>query len=538
MWIDFGRTACRKISDERDGSVKALTVAQMKTVEKNSDALGVSYLELMENAGVGSARRISQKYQVLNKSAVVLCGSGNNGGDGFVIARKLYEKGANVTVILCQGKPRTQDATTMYYKLQGLNIDILEADHDLTLALFKIKQADLLVDTLFGTGFHGEITGVAQQLVDRANHSFGRKVSVDIPSGISGDSGKASTVWFHADCTLALGAYKKAHEIPESREKCGELELIDIGIPDEAYDGLDLEVIELNATMIRSMLPKRDPESNKGSYGKLLNIAGSVGMGGAALMSTMAALRSGAGLVTLAAPRCIIQGGYAHIMEATGMPLPEAPEGTISDKCRWELIEKMNQMTACILGCGLGQNEGISRLVTELIKSSQVPMVLDADGLNAAAASINQETGCIDIIKEAQCRLVLTPHPGEMARLTGMTIQQIQSNRVKTAHDFAVKYQITLVLKGHNTIIALPDGTVYRNSTGNAGMARGGSGDVLAGMIGAFLAQGFGEKNAALLGVYLHGLAGDICAEEYTEYGMTAGDLIRAIPKAFQAVLK
>ncbi|MGI5958701.1 MAG: NAD(P)H-hydrate dehydratase [Massiliimalia sp.] len=517
--------------------MKALTVAQMKMVEKNSDALGVSYLELMENAGVGSARRIIQKYPVLNKSVTILCGSGNNGGDGFVIARKLYEKGANVTVILCQGEPSTRDASTMYQKIKDLNIDLLDAEHELTLALFKIKQADIIVDTLFGTGFHGEITGISAQIIDRANHSFGTKVAVDIPSGISGDNGKHAVVWFHADCTLALGAYKKAHEISESREKCGELELIDIGIPDEAYDGLELDVIDLNQAMIRAMLPERDPDSNKGSYGKLLNIAGSVGMGGAALMCTQAALRSGAGLVTLAAPRCIIQSGFPHIMEATGMPLPESPEGTISEKCRFDLSGKLNQMSACVLGCGLGQNEGVTRLVSHLIQESQVPMVLDADGLNSVASGINPETQCIDIIKEAQCNLILTPHPGEMARLTGMTITQIQSNRVKTAHDFAVKYQVTLVLKGHNTIVALPDGSVYRNPTGNAGMARGGSGDILAGMIGAFLAQGFGERNAALLGVYLHGLAGDLCAEQYTQYAMTAGDLIRFIPEAFEQVL-
>lgn len=503
--------------------MKALSVAQMKTVERNAVNLGVSYIELMENAGVGSARKIVQKYYVINKSVVILCGNGNNGGDGLVIARKLYEKGANVTVILCQSLPATRESSHMYQMLEGISVGVLDAESDYSLAMFKIKQADFLIDTIFGTGFHGELEGRTRQLVERANRSFGKRISVDIPSGICGDTGEHGEVYFEAERTLVLGAYKKAHVLEESARCCGELELIDIGIPEGAYSDMDLEVIDLSLSMIEKLLPERNPNSHKGDYGKLLNIAGSVGMGGAALMCTKASLRCGAGLVTLATPRSVVQGCFAEIMEATTLPLRESESGTIGDKNISLLEEKMKASTACVIGCGLGQGDDVEKTVHELVRWSKTPLILDADGINAIASDIT-------ILQTAKCEMVLTPHPGEMSRLTGLSIEQIESNRVKAASDFAREYGVILVLKGHGTIIATPDGELYRNTTGNAGMAKGGSGDVLAGMIGSFAAQKIPLKDAVLLAVYLHGMAGDRCAEKYSQYGMKAGDIIDELP--------
>lgn len=510
--------------------MKTLSVAQMKTVEKNAVSLGVPYLELMENAGIGCARKIAQKYYVINKSVVILCGRGNNGGDGFVIARKLYEKGANVTIVLCQGQPQTKQASYMFPLLEQVNVDVLKIESDFSLVLFKIKQADFLVDAIFGTGFHGYIEGPIHQILERANASFAKRIAVDIPSGINGDTGKPGLICFHADCTLALASYKKAHQKTSVPEYLGELELIDIGIPPEAYDGMDLEVIDITPELIKNNLPTRKEESNKGDYGKLLNIAGCVGMGGAAIMCTQSALHSGAGLVTLACVKSVVQSAFHKIMEATTIPLEENHFGTMSSKNQTVLLNKLKTVDACVLGCGLGNDEEVQASIIELINSCEIPMVLDADGINAVASDIN-------IVTQAKCKLVLTPHPGEMARLSGLSIEQIQNNRVKTAYDFAREHKVVLLLKGHHTIIATPDGTVYRNLTGNAGMAKGGSGDVLAGMIGSFLAQGLTPEQAAITGAYLHGLAGDLCAQKYTQYAMSATYLIEEIPTAFKICL-
>lgn len=510
--------------------MKALTVSQMKNVERTSDTLGVSYLQLMENAGVACARKIAHKYSIINKAVVILCGNGNNGGDGFVLAQKLHEKGGNITTILCQGASRTTESREMFSRIDQKQIDILEAESDLAIALFKIKQADYIIDCLFGTGFHGNIDGMSRQLIVRANTSSAVRIAIDIPSGISGNGDTISDVYFQAESTLALGAYKKAHDHSQTKPFCGEIELIDIGIPDEAYTQINLDVIDLTDELVASLLPVRDPESNKGDYGKLLNISGSVGMGGAALMSTKAALRCGVGLVSLAAPRSVVQSGYHQIPEALTIPLQESSCGSIGEKNTTFLEEALPKYSAGLIGCGLGQDEATQKAVCSLVKFCKTRLVLDADGINAICTDIN-------ILKETKAEIVLTPHPGEMARLTGLSIPQIQADRVKAAHDFAVEYGQILVLKGHNTLIALPTGEVYLNPTGNAGMAKGGSGDILAGMTAAFAAQKMSLKDAVILAVYLHGLAADLCAGQLTQYAMTATDLISFLPAAFRKLL-
>lgn len=503
--------------------MKPLTVAQMKNVEKNAVVQGVSYIQLMENAGTESARKIVQKYHIINKNIVILCGSGNNGGDGLVIGRRLYERGANVTVVLCKGLPGTPESAHMYKQLQGSGVEVMDTEHALPIILFKIKEADFIVDTIFGTGFHGRMIGTEATLVERANDSKATRIAIDIPSGINGDTGAVEGVYFHADSTMVLAAHKLAHVLETSRPLCGEQELIDIGIPAEAFDGLDLECVQTTYAMAKHLLPKRAPYSNKGDYGKLLVVAGSVGMGGAALMCTKAALRCGCGLTTLATSKTVAQGCFADIMEAMTLSLIENPDGSISDKSLGILQERMEQATVTVMGCGMGQNEEVQKLIKVLVRCASKPLVLDADGINAVAADIN-------IVKTARCPLILTPHPGEMARLTGLSIEEIQRKREKTAYDFATQNGVYVVLKGHDTIIATPEGKLYQNTTGNAGMAKGGSGDVLAGMIGSFAAQGMSLDYALILAVYVHGLAGDRCAERYSQYGVLARDLIAEIP--------
>lgn len=512
------------------GKMKAISVLQMKKAEKKAVEMGISYLELMENAGIGSTREIVKRYTVLNRSCVILCGNGNNGGDGFVIARKLHEKGANVAIVLCKGKPATQESHTMFETVQKMGLVYMDMEAELSLVLFKLRQADLIIDTVFGTGFHGEITGVLSKVIERANESSANKIAIDIPSGINGDTGKTEGVYFKADTTLALGAYKWAHELLPSAEKCGKTILVDIGIPSEAFLGMDAKVQKITKESLKDMLPKREAESNKGDYGKLLILSGCVEMGGAALMCTQAALRCGAGLVTLATSKSLIATAFPHIMEAVTLPMRETESGQISESNLPDLLKRLQRSTACVIGPGLGNTTSTQLLVTQLLEESETPIILDADGINILSLNNNKE-----ILKKRKCDVILTPHPGEMARLCGKSIEEIQKNREQTAYEFSKEYRVVLVLKGHETLVALPDGSIFQNTTGNPGMARGGSGDVLAGMIGSFAAQGIPLYQAAVLGVYLHGLAGDLCAEKYTEYGMTARDLIGMIPEAFQA---
>lgn len=509
---------------------KALTVAQMKKAEQYAVEMGSSYLELMENAGTGCSRQILKLYSVINRSCVILCGNGNNGGDGFVIARKLHERGADVTVVLCNGMPATLESSTMYEKLKGMEIRVLT---DLQGIAISLQKADLVIDTVFGTGFHGKITGMTEGIIAAANGSRGIRIAVDLPSGMNGDSGMVEGIFFRADTTLALGAYKQAHLLEKSAEKCGRICLVEIGIPESAYEKASICGEAVKRTWVRRLVPTRKEESNKGDYGKLLILAGSVGMGGAALMCTQAAMRCGVGLTTLATAKTVVQNGFLQIMEAVTLPMEETEQGRISVKNLPWLKERMERSTAVVVGCGLGNCAETEQIVTELLQVSKVPLILDADGINVLAVHNH-----IEKLKEAGCPVILTPHPGEMARLTGLSVSEIQSSREQVAYEFAKKYGVILVLKGHKTITALPDGTLYENTTGNAGMAKGGSGDVLAGMIGGLAAQGMAPEKAAVLGVYLHGLAGDLCAEKYTQYGMIARDLIAEIPRAWKELMK
>jgi hydroxyethylthiazole kinase-like uncharacterized protein yjeF len=509
--------------------MNAYSIAQMKQIEQNSDRLGVSYLQLMENAGNACAIEISKiQNKIINQNVVILCGNGNNGGDGFVIARRLYEKGANITVILCKSTPGTQIAFSMYEQVKQLpDIAILDLEMDLKLVLSHLQQANIIVDCIFGTGFRGETFGIIQQLIEQVNQLNALKIAVDIPSGMNGDSGSASSSTFHADYTLALGGYKKAHLMDSSQELCGTIRLLDIGIPKEAYDGLDFDLLPLKLSDLPALLPKRNSYSNKGDYGKLLIIAGSFGMGGAAMMATQAALRCGCGLTMLASSKSVIASCYPQMMEAVTIPLQETETGQIAAANYQLLEEKLQTASACVIGCGMGSHPETRQLIRRLIVASHTPIILDADGINAIAGDIN-------ILQTAKCPMILTPHPKEFSRLCGLSVEQIESDRKKAAAQFVKKYNVILVLKGHETLIVLPNGTIYQNTTGNPGLAKGGSGDVLAGMIGSLAAQkSFSPEDAARFAVCAHGACADRIVTRLSEYSMLARDLIEEIPLLF-----
>jgi len=505
--------------------MKTLTIQEMKAAEAAAVKRGSSYLQLMEQAGTACTYSILERYPVLNRRVTILCGSGNNGGDGLVIARLLDQRGADVQLVFCKGLPKTEEARAMLAKLP-VSVQRIMANENLLVAINAIDGSDLLIDCIFGTGFYGEPDELLCSIFDLANRLRVPRIAVDIPSGMNGDTGEHGEKYLMPTETLALGAYKPAHLPEKAGPLCGELYLLDIGIEKTIIDDLVPDLVEVDAAFCRALLPTRDPMSHKGTYGRVLLLAGSVGMGGAAMMATKAALRSGAGITVLAAPRSVIQPAFPQLMEAMTVPLLQTEQGSVSFGALPVLRAQLEKSTAAVIGCGLGQESETRMLIRELAENTRIPLLLDADGINALA-------GHTDVLKRRQAPTVLTPHPGELARLLGCTVAEIEQNRPKYARLAALETNAVVVLKGHHTLTSDQKGTLYRNHTGNAGMAKGGSGDVLAGIIGSLLAQRFAPEDAAVLGVYLHGLCGDLCAETMSQYAMLAGDLIEMLPKAF-----
>ena len=501
-----------------------LTVEEMRRAEAIAIESGVSAAQLMENAGCAAADVIANRYAVQDRHTVVLVGKGNNGGDGAVVARRLHEMGAPVTVILTDGVPTASPADQMFANLAELPVEILDFSQETYLSLDTVRHAGLLVDAVFGIGFHGEIPEHLHRLFDLANARTCPLVALDIPSGISADTGERSPHGLGADLTIAFAAGKPAHDGGDL--SVGEAVCVDIGITDAVLIQVSRRAQPVHIAMIKSHFPPRDPDSHKGSFGRLLSVCGSYRMPGAAVLAAKAALRCGVGLCVAAMPQSAYPIVASHLTEPVFVPLPEMSDGTVSKNARAVLREQATKADALLIGCGLGRSDGADAVVFDLLEHANCPVVLDADGINAVAAHI-------DKLKTVKVPLVITPHPAEMARLCGLTVEQVQADRIGVARRFADEYGVTVVLKGHRTVITAPDVGLYENTTGNAGMATGGSGDVLAGMIASFLAQGMDPVNAALCGVYLHGAAGDHAAATLSQHAMLPSDIIDALGGLF-----
>ena len=502
-----------------------LTAKQMKIVENESNRLGVTFLDLMENAGTAAFHVIRKQNAIENINCTVFCGKGNNGGDGFVVARKLAQMGANVLILLTDGIPETAEAYEMYLACKQMEMRISDTDENFGTVYGFIKKSDIIVDAIYGTGFHGALREKAIKITDVINASKAQIYALDIPSGVDADNCTVDEHAVKADCTIAFDSYKYAHVSSVSKYQCGNIEVRAIGIPEEAHDAVKTKSVLIDEEMVFSAIKKRREDANKGTYGKLLNVCGSFGMTGAAVMATKSALRVGTGLVTLAAPENLILPLSCHLVESTMMPLPE--EGHLVSKDAAAILEEeLTHYTACLIGCGLGVNENTQYNLEHLIRTSEVPLIIDADGINLLAQNIN-------ILKEKKSPIILTPHMGEMARLLGCTVKNLQRYKLEAALKFAKKFEIILVLKDYNTVVATPDGRLFFNSTGNAGLAKGGSGDVLAGMIAGLTAQRIHPALAAISGVYLHGLAADKCAARKSQYGMLPSDILDDLCEIF-----
>ena len=513
--------------------MKLLTAAQMQEVDRQAiQDIGIPGVVLMENAGRGMAEQILESFPALKPGPVlVLAGKGNNGGDGYVIARHLIEAGWQVTTLVLAEREAIQgDAAVNLNVLEACGGRVLFAADDASLeqVLAQQNSARLLVDALFGTGLTKPVSGRYAAAIRWMNHSPAAVAAVDIPSGIDASTGRILGQSVSADLTATFAFPKIGQVSYPGAGFVGELVVVDIGIPANVASQVTDDALLVTWQVAKTLLPLRPQDGHKGTFGHLLVAAGSVGKSGAAVMTAEAALRGGCGLATLACPAEIQPVIASRLTEVMSAPLADA-DGEVSLESLSALQSLLEEKQALAVGPGFGLGAEASEVVRRLVADCPLPMVVDADGLTALV-------GHLELLTERQAPLVLTPHPGEMARLAQLPVSTIQEDRVAVARDFAIRHGVVLVLKGARTVIALPDGRIRINASGNAGMASGGMGDVLTGLIGSLLAQGLEAGQAATLAVFLHGYAADRLAELYGDAGLLAGDLITELPAARQAL--
>ncbi|MEK6726870.1 MAG: NAD(P)H-hydrate dehydratase [Deltaproteobacteria bacterium] len=505
-----------------------VTASEMKEIDrKAAEVFGTPTHDLMENAGKGLSKVIFKQYPETRKIAI-FCGKGNNGGDGLVAARYLSGKANVVVFLLCAKEEMRGDAGANLDKYKGKLFEIT-SEEEFKKTISGASKADIIVDAILGTGLKAELTGQYRSVVEGIN-SLGKKiVSVDIPSGISSDTGQVMGVAVKAELTITFGIPKVGLYLFPGSEYAGKIEVIDIGFPEALISGEGIRAGTIERTDIAPLFPPRLKDTHKGNYGHLLVVAGSRGKTGAAAMTASSALRTGAGIVTLAVPKNLQPIYEMKLIEVMTEPLSEGERWSIGENALGEVLSLAEDKSAVAIGPGIVPTPAATMVMAKLIKELYQPIVIDAGGIDAII-------GNPDVLKEAKGPRVITPHPGEMGRLLGVSSRDVHADRVGIASRVAVENNVCVVLKGAHTVIALPEGRVYINTTGNPGMATAGAGDVLTGMIGGLLAQGFKPELAAIAAVYLHGLTGDLLSNEKGDYGIIATDLIEKIPYAINSV--
>jgi hydroxyethylthiazole kinase-like uncharacterized protein yjeF len=527
--------------------VKVLTAAQMREADRlTSERYGIPSIELMENAGTAIAEFLREKFtDIATRKILVLCGKGNNGGDGLVVARQLKDSGSGAVVLLLAnpGSVEGDAAANLKRWQQGLGeLYVVTSEAEWESARPALYEADLLVDALLGTGLRGPVEGLLGAVIEDLNAARAKRrgkmvvVAVDMPSGLASDSQDFGGPVVSADFTVTLTAPKVGQLVLPHSSFCGVLIVKDIGTPPELLESdTHLKIHWIEPAEFRALPLARNPVTNKGTYGHALVVAGSVGKSGAAILAARGALRSGAGLVTVATPQDVlptVAGGLPEMMTA---PLASTEAGTASlrNLDYGKFAEILRGKTVLAIGPGLSMQQETQQFIRLVVGQTEQPIILDADGLNAFE-------GKADTLNERHASaMVLTPHPGEMARLLGITVKEVQARRLEVALDAAGRWRAYVILKGFHTILATPSGHAYINTTGNPGMATGGTGDALTGILAGLTAQ-FGVEDWARVlsfGVYLHGYAGDIAASRVGEAPLIASDLIESIPEAYARVL-
>lgn len=487
-----------------------LTADEIRAVETNCFKYYSTEAELMLKAGTACADSIIEKYRdkLINRSVSVFCGNGKNAGDGFVIARLLYAYGANAKIVLCDKAPEIAEPLKYYNEAvsSGVPVEFFGESS---------ANADYIVDCIFGIGFHGEARSPFDKVFETVGNSSATVISVDTPSGTNATDGSACKNAVKADFTIAISTLKFCHVLPPSNALCGETKTVNIGIPDDCYTDDYATAIMIDD--VKKLIPPLEYNSNKGSNGHLLCLCGSYKMPGAAVICCKSAIRSGAGLVKLTIPQSAYSIVASHLVQPIFNPVEES-NGMYSEKALDDISNDMQWASAIVLGCGMGVSEDTRKITEFVLKNSKVPVILDADGINCITLSI-------DILKDIKVPVVLTPHPGEMSRLVSKSVDEVQSNRVEIAKDFAKKYGVLIALKGANTVVT--DGeTVFVNMSGNPAMAMGGTGDMLSGIIGSFVAQRINPYDATKAGVFIHGLSGDNASKAISQRGITVFDMI------------
>jgi ADP-dependent NAD(P)H-hydrate dehydratase / NAD(P)H-hydrate epimerase len=518
--------------------MKILTVAEMKEVDRlSTERAGVASLALMENAGDSVASFIQQRFADLAKRTItVLCGKGNNGGDGFVAARHLRDMGAHPEVVLCASPDDVHgDAAENLKRWQAFPGDVRVVDGEAAWEKLALSFAagTIVVDALLGTGTRGPVTGLLQRVIHDVNTKRSKRatvVAVDIPSGLIADTGESAGEAICADFTITFTAPKVGMLLRDAPSRMGTLIVRDIGSPPELIDEIAKgDYRWLDAREFEDFATPRRSAGNKGDYGHALIVAGSVGKTGAAVLASWSALRVGAGLVTVATPEPALSAIAAHTPEIMTEPLAATSAGTISIRSleAGYFESLLDRKRAIAIGPGLSTQKETQEFIRAIVKKRSGPrMIVDADGLNAFAGRAGE-------LRQSEA-IAITPHPGEMARLVGGSVPDVQANRISIARKAAVAWNLFVILKGQQTLIAAPDGRIAINSTGNPGMATGGTGDVLTGMLAGLTAEfsSIDWFQTLCFGVYLHGLAGDVAYAERDQAPLMASDLIHAIPRA------
>lgn len=515
--------------------MRLCSAAEMMDTDRQAiQERGIPGVVLMENAGRACCSKISETFAGLFPGPVlVVAGRGNNGGDGYVIARILGDAGWQVeTLVLAEAADIAGDARVMMEIVENLGLPLTCVGDEPSLARkFSRSAPALIVDALFGTGLNSAVRGLQAAAIDLINGSSAAVVAVDIPSGVNGSNGRVMGRAVRADLTVTFDRAKIGHGSRPGADYAGRLEVVDIGIPRRGRRELQSRVELLDGRAARDLLPERSAAGHKGRFGHLLIVAGSQGKTGAAALAGQAAVRSGCGLVTVAVPAAVHDIIEVKLTEAMSVPLTEAGEG-LGAAAREQIVALLEQRQALAIGPGLGVSPALVTLVRELLERVSRPLVIDADGLNLLSGQLD----CLAAVADRQ--VVLTPHPGEMARLTGLSVAEIEADRFEVARDLAGQCGAVVLLKGARTVIAAPDGRVNINSSGNDGLASGGSGDVLTGLIGGLLAQGMDAFGAASLGAWLHGRSAELVAASSGTAGMAATDLLPLLPVSRQELVK
>lgn len=518
---------------------------QIKEIDRRCAAeYDIPELKLMENAGrnvyletVAYCKR--QNCFPEHRNVVCICGKGNNGGDGFVAARYFLNYGWHVETFVCASSIEAGSTAENYDRLKNMDAEIIHlTEEHFSYFLEAISHADVIIDAMFGTGLHSAVRGMQAKVITAVNQTArGLVVAVDIPSGIDGNTGSVLGAAIRADLTVGMAVAKAGNLQYPGKAYGGELVVTEIGVPQELLQDVGIRTFQTESGLVKSLFPPRQKESNKGTYGRVGIITGSVGMTGAGILAAKAALRTGAGLVYLIVPQAI-----SAIYECASLETVTMPIGTgttyFTEEDVFQVLKACETMDTIVLGPGIGRKEetlgflqSFLEKVDTLPNSESKTLILDADALNLLSYQVEQ-------LKEVQMNTVLTPHPGEMARLYGTTIDVIQKDRIQVAKSFAATYETIVVLKGAVSVIGLPDGTVFLNPTGNPGMATAGSGDVLCGVLGAMTAANDDVDMTVPCGVYLHGLAGDLATEDLGEYSVIAGDIVDHLSAAVLKIQK